>query len=34
MTLKNRNRLIVIAVLAIPAIIFVASVIYKGLIEK
>jgi hypothetical protein len=29
-TLKTRNRLIVVLVLAIPLAIFIASVIYKG----
>lgn len=34
MTPKTRNRLIAIVVLAIPVVIFICSVIYKGLIEK
>jgi hypothetical protein len=34
MTQKTRNRLIVICVLAVPVIIFVVSVIYKGLFAK
>jgi len=34
MTSKNRNRLIAMAVLAIPVVIFIVSVIYKGLFEK
>jgi hypothetical protein len=34
MTPKNRNRLIVLLVLAIPVSIFVGAVIYKGLIQK
>jgi hypothetical protein len=34
MTPTNRNRLIVLLVLAIPVAIFVGAVIYKGLIQK
>ena len=34
MTPKNRTRLIVLLVLAVPVVIFIGSVIYKGLIEK
>jgi hypothetical protein len=33
-TPQNRNRLIAILILAIPVLIFIGSVIYKGLIEK
>jgi hypothetical protein len=32
-TTKNRNRLIVLLVLAVPLAIFIGAVIYKGLIE-
>ena len=34
MTPKNRTRLIVLLVLAIPVVIFVGAVIYNGLIKK
>ena len=33
-TPQNRNRLIVILILAIPLAIFIGAVIYKGLIER
>jgi hypothetical protein len=33
-TPKNRNLLIVVLVMAVPVVIFIGTVIYKGLFEK